>query len=73
MAAKGCRATEIAKHLNMKGIPNNSKTNGIWDTKLITKKIHDEIYIGNLVQGKIEIVGFVTAKKPYLPIPQSGR
>lgn len=63
MAAKGCRATEIAKLLNMKGIPNNSKTKGIWDTKLITKKIHDEIYIGNLVQGKIEIVGFGDSKK----------
>ena len=63
MAAKGCKMTQIAKHLNQKGIPCNSKTKGIWTNYLILSKIRNEFYIGNLIQGKTEVVGFGDSKK----------
>ena len=63
MAAEGYKLTEIAKHLNCKGIPGNSKTNGIWTPNLLIKKIRNEFYIGNLIQGRTEVVGFGDSKK----------
>ncbi|MBR1445294.1 MAG: recombinase family protein, partial [Firmicutes bacterium] len=63
MAAEGYKLTEIAKHLNCKGIPSNSKTNGIWTPNLLIKKIRNEFYIGNLIQGRTEVVGFGDSKK----------
>ncbi len=63
MAAKGYKASEIAKTLNLKGIPTNRKTKGIWNTNIIMKKIRNEFYIGNLIQGRLEVVGFGDSKK----------
>ncbi len=69
MYASGMGRTNIARVLNARGIPNPSgykkakgmkyggsgKSNsGIWRYYTISSMIHNEMYIGNMVQGKYE-------------------
>lgn len=76
---QGLGVTSIARRLNAEGIPNAShykkskgqpyqKSHGedftpIWKHYAISRMISNEIYIGNMVQGRVENISFKSNKK----------
>lgn len=80
--AKGYGKTQICRILNDRGIPNplgykqqhglnykNALThNGtLWKYYSISKMLRNEMYIGNMVQGKIESASYKTKKNRQVP------
>ena len=62
MAASGKKGTEIASYLNEHGFETRKK-GYLWDSTSVIRIIRKEYYIGNLVQGTKEVVGFGDNKK----------
>jgi len=73
--AQGYGKTAIARHLNARGIPNpteykrqkglryqspNSENSTLWKYATISHMLTNEMYIGNMVQGKYESVSYKT-------------
>ncbi|MBR1443868.1 MAG: recombinase family protein, partial [Firmicutes bacterium] len=77
LAADGKSCIDIARILNECKIPTprqeqhrankrvdiNSRNDYIWDNNYVSFILNNEIYIGNLVQNKVEIIGFGDNKK----------
>lgn len=85
MFAQGMGKTAIAKRLNDKGIPNPteykrrkglrykqppSKNSTLWKYSAISDMLTNEIYIGNMVQGKYGSVSFKTKENKPRPKDQ---
>ena len=80
--AQGYGKTTIARILNQRGIPNPTeykrlkgmryKTNNninatLWKYSAISSMLTNEMYIGNMVQGKYENISYKSKKKRYKP------
>ncbi len=80
--AAGVGKQGIAKFLNEQGIPNpteykrlhgmernhKSRGSGLWSYFTISDMLVNQVYIGNMVQGKSEVASFKTQEK--VPIPR---
>ena len=79
---QGYGKVAIAKKLNDRGIPNPAKykrlnglnyksknniNSGFWKYQTIARTLTDEMYIGNMVQNKIESVSYKSEKKRHKP------
>lgn len=83
MYASGMGRSAIAKKLNQEGIPNpteyklqhgirwnrtsNSPTSRLWQYFSVSEVLANEVYIGNLVQGKYESISYKTHKSKPTP------
>ncbi len=70
-AAEGVPLNQMVKRLNEAGIPTpshykascglikheNLMGSGVWQTMTVTKILSDEVYIGDMVQGKTTVIG----------------
>lgn len=74
--AKGKSLSEIAEMLDEKGVPtplehrNKMPKAKKWSTAAILKIIRNEVYIGNMVQGKTKKLSFKSKKS--LSVPEAG-
>lgn len=83
MFAEGTGKTAIARYLNERGIPNpteykklkglnyrQGKNCGIWTYSTISSMLKNEMYIGNMVQGKCGSASYKTKKNMRMPREQ---